>query len=467
MREDDTFCAAQCFMERSRSTKLDVSWPVYMQQEGIRGFQAVLAHHATRIWRLHVVVYGDSICDFYRSLATCDLVMPALEHFSIIMIEYGFPEDTRVDAPLNFFDESEFLTTLTYRAALPLQTHLSPAIRSLTLADRVIDLDTLLCCLASAPNLEYLALLDSVPHTFDTSPRSVVALDALREFHWFQGRVYDNVLGTVKLFEHLILPALASPEFVLLLEPTKYAVTDLYAPCFRSTILFHTITELVLEATHYSPDKPARNNIVIHGRHKHETLFSVRVHRVSIDSFCADDELRLASTVRADLSHLTHLTLTSARPYTWNRFFRAGSWARFFRSMPAVRVLRLYASRPADIISALASADNTPTPLLPALRVLHIFRCGNNANATNDSEKVLLRFLKSRADIGIPIESIVCSAPADNTNDNGKGGSDTGMLFLPSVLSFVDSVEYGVPGSWKDPPAFPRRMGALLEEHLV
>ncbi|KAF8256728.1 hypothetical protein EI94DRAFT_1836641 [Lactarius quietus] len=426
IREDDPFFAAQCFMERSRLMKLDVSWVVYMYQEGVHLLEAAFAHHATRIWRLHVIVYGDRVCDFYRSLATCALVMPALENFSIIMIEYGgFPDDSRVDGPpVDFFEESEFLNTLTFRATLPLQRQLSPAIRSLTLADKVVDLETLLCCLGAVPNLEYLALLDSVPNTFDASTRPVVVtLPALREFHWFQGRVFDNVLGTVKLFEHLVLPALSSPEFILLLEPTKYAVTDLYAPCHRSTTLFHTITELCLEATHYSPEKPARNNIVFHGRHEHETLFSVRVHRVSIEQLCSSsDGLFLASSVRADLSHLTHLTLTSTHPYNWNRFFRGPSWSRFFSCMPAVRVLRLYVSRPADIINALASADNTSTPLLPALRILHIFRCGKE-----------------------------------------KGG---GAEADTDALSFVDSVEFGKPGNWAKPPEFPRRMGALLEEYL-
>jgi hypothetical protein len=459
-------------MERSRSMKLDVSFPVYMHQEGIKGLQAAVAHHASRIRHLHVVVYGDRVCDFYRSLAvSCNLVMPALEHFSILMIEYGFPDDTRVDGPLNFFDESEFLTELTFRGALPLQTHLSPAIRSLTLADRVVDLDALLGCLAAAPNLEYLALLDSVPHTFDQKTRPVVTLHALKEFHWFQGRVFDNVLGTVKLFEHLVLPSLHNSEFVLLLDPTKYAVSDLYAPCRRSTTLFQGITDLCLEATHYSPDTPARNNIVFHGRQNHETLFSVRVHRVSIESACGSSSslddggdssggLFLASSVRADLSNLTHLTLTSTHPYHWTRFFR-NSWGHFFHCMPAVRVLRLYVNRPIDIITALASADHTSTPHLPALRLLYLFRCGNGNNNNDGGEKkVLLGFLKRRADIGIPIESIVCSAPVDHTKV-----SDADVF--PDVLSLVDSIEFGHPGKWADPPAFPRRMGALLEEHLT
>ena len=501
IREDDNFCAALCYLERSQNMKLDVSFPVYMQQEGLKVLQAVVAHHASRIRYLHVEVYGDRVCDFYHSLAMSrDLVMPALEHFSITMIEYGFPDDTPVDGPLRFFDESASLTELTFRGALPLQAHLSPAIRSLTLTDRVVDLDALLGCLAAAPNLEYLALLDSVPHTFDPSIRPVVTLLALKELHWFQGRVFDNVLGTAKLFEHLVLPALENPEFVLLLDPTKYAFSDLYAPCHRATTLFHGITELCLEATHYSPDKPARKNILFHGRHNHETLFSVRVNRASIEKACgmpptpslsssscpdvsggaddgdwgtdADDAdgLFLASSVRVDLSHLTHLTLTSALPYNWNRFFRPGSWGRFFRCMPAVRVLRLYVQRPADIITALASADDddaaaaapTPTPHLPALRVLHIFRCGNGG--TGDGDKVLLRFLRRRADLGIPIESIVCSAPPENTKESA---ADPDALLQPGVLSFVDSVEFGSPGNWADPPAFPRRMAALLEEHLT
>ena len=469
VREDDPFFAAQCFMERSGHMKLDVAWPVYMQQEGVRMLEAAFTHHASRIARLHVVVYGERVCDFYCALAACDLVLSALEHFSIIMIEYGFPDDSRLDGPPDFFADSELLSALTFRAALPLQTQLSLTIRSLTLADRVVDLDTLLGFLGAAPNLEYLALLDSVPHTFDESARSVVTLHALREFHWFQGRVFDNVLGTVKFFEHLDLPSLnPSPEFVLLLDPTKYSVSELYTPCLRSTTLFHTITELCLEATHYSPEKPARNNIVFHGRHAHETLFSIRVHRASMESLCADSSsngLLLASSVRADLSHLTHLTLTSTHPYNWNRFFRS-SWTRFFRCTPAVRVLRLYVSRPADIIAALtnASASTASAPLLPALRVLHLFRCGNvNASAVTDAanaDRVLRRFLESRADLGIPIESIVCAAP-----DNEKGAASD-VVSADDFLTFVDEVEFASPGDWAEPPAFPRRMGALLEEHL-
>ena len=270
-------------------------------------------------------------------------------------------------------------------------------------------------------------------------------------------------------------------------------ISTLYSPCHRSTTLFQAITELCLEATHYSPDKPARNNIVFHGRHNDETLFSVRVHRASIESVCggtatsvdssssgwgggwgdidcSGEGLLLASSVRADLSQLTHLTLTSELPYHWNRFFR-GSWGRFFRCMPAVRVLRLYVNRPVDIISALASADYTPAPHLPALRTLHLFRCGGGNDGAN-GEKVLLRFLKRRVDLGIPIETIVCSAPADDDNDSGSGNrasdadADADALLRPGVLSLVDSVEFGRPGNWADPPAFPRRMGALLEEHL-
>jgi len=157
---------------------------------------------AEALWA--VIIYGDRVYNFYRSLAACNLVMPALQHFSIMMIKYRFPNDSRFDSPLSFFDESEFLTELMFRGVLPLQTHLSPVIRSLTLADRVVDLDELLHCLAAAPNLEYLTLLDLVPHTFDPSTRPVVTLNGLKELHWFQGRIYDSVVRTIKLFEQPI-----------------------------------------------------------------------------------------------------------------------------------------------------------------------------------------------------------------------------------------------------------------------
>jgi len=73
----------------------------------------------------------------------------------------AFPDDSCIDGPLSFFNESKFLMELTFRGALPLQTHLLPTIRSLTLVDRVVDLDELLCCLAATPNLEFVALLDT------------------------------------------------------------------------------------------------------------------------------------------------------------------------------------------------------------------------------------------------------------------------------------------------------------------
>ncbi len=180
---------------------------------------------AKALWA--VVVYGNRMYDFYRSLAACDLVMPALQHFSIMMIKYGFPDDSRFDGPLSFFDKSKFLTELTFRGALPLQTHLSPIIRSLTLADRVVDLDKLLRCLATAPNLEYLVLLDSVPHMFDPSTRPMVTLNGLKELHWFQGRIYDSVVGTVKLFEQPI----GSPlSFFISKSGCQCKATTLVAP---------------------------------------------------------------------------------------------------------------------------------------------------------------------------------------------------------------------------------------------
>jgi len=129
-----------------------------------------------------------------------------------MMIKYRFPNNSCFDGPLSFFDESKFLTELTFRGALLLQTHLSPVIRSLTLADRVVDLDELLHCLAAAPNLEYLALLDLVPHTFNPSTRPVVMLNGLKELHWFQGCVYDSVVGTVKLFKQ---PISSLPSFFI------------------------------------------------------------------------------------------------------------------------------------------------------------------------------------------------------------------------------------------------------------
>ena len=494
--------AAQCFMERSRHAKLDFSIIIDMREpDDFAIFRFLVIPHATRIRRLHVRVCGDRVYDFYRLLAARGFFLPILEDFSIRMIEYGWRDDTREDplpSPESFFGESEFLERLTFRAALPLPTHLSPTIRSLTLAERVFDLDDLLECLNAAPNLEYLALLDCVPHTFESISRgSLVSLHRLKELNWFQVSFCNSVIGTVKLFEHLVMPNLDTTLFVLLLDPAKYSPTDLYIPCSRSVSLFSssatTITELHLEASHFTPEKPARNNIVFHGRrhNDHETLFSIRVNRCVLESFCTSEGISLTSSIHVKLTNLTHLTLTSKFSYDWNRFFRK-SWSRFLRSIPSVKVLRLYVSKPIEILTAISTADeisdsssssSSPSPILPNLQVLHLFCRGASrrgarhgsggdygdtvAPADTDAvrsifegegdEENLLRFLRHRADLGIPIKIIVCSA------------DDAAALALhqPEAIPLIDSIESGLfpEGIWGE-PMFPRRLIPLLEEHL-
>jgi hypothetical protein len=70
-----------------------------------------------------------------------------------------------------------------------------------------------------------------------------------------------------------------------------------------------------------------------------------------------------------------------------------------------------------------------------------------------DGGQILLRFLQRRAELGSPIESIVCS-PED------------AAALPPEALALVDSVEPGQPGTWDTEPLFPKRMIPLLEEHL-
>jgi hypothetical protein len=382
---------------------------------------------------------------------------------------------------------------LTFRAVLPLPTHLSGNIKSLTLADRVFDLDALLECLNAAPNLEYLALLNSVPHTFESTARGfIVSLNRLRELNWFQALVCDNVLGTVKLFEHLDMPNLNTVAFALLLDPSKYIPSQLYTPCSHSVTLFgatSAITELHLEASHFTPNKPARNNIVFHGRRHspHETLFSVRVNRCTLESFCNPESISITSSVHVNLTRLTHLTLTSRIPYDWNRFFKK-SWPRFLRSVPSVKVLRLYVSKPIGILKAISDPEDlcatspttSSTPILPNLQTLHLFRCsisstgspqdGGNDNAASggdsdtdtlgsifergDDEQNLVDFLQHRADLGIPIKTIVCTV------------EDAAVIAL-EALSLVDTVESGLlPEVIWGESLFPNRLIPLLEENL-
>ncbi len=501
IREQDNMFAAQCFMERSRRAKLDVSIIIDMlQPDDFVVFQSLVMPHATRIRRLHVDVFGDRAYDFYRLLAKRDFLMPGLEHFSIRMTEYGW-HDYADDDPLlsreSFFSESDFLERLTFRSVLPLPTLLSCNIKSITLSDRVFDLDALLKFLDAAPNLECLDLLNCVPHTFQFTARGfLVTLNRLRDFNWFQARVCDNVLGTVKLFEHLDMPNLDTTAFALLLNPSRYTPSQLYTPCSRFVSLFctSTITELHLEASHFTPNKPARNNIVFHGRQHSplETLFSVRVNRCNLEAFCTPEGISITSSIHVNLTHLTHLTLTSIFSYDWDRFFQK-SWSNLLLSIPSVKILRLYVSKPIDILTAISNAEESITspttsssPLLPNLQDLHLFRCsissrsarhgGGHDNSAADSDTdagpfrsifegeddeenldKLAHFLLDRADLGIPIRTIVCTA------------EDAAALALhqPRAFSLVDTVESGLPpeGVW-GATMFPKRLIPLLEENL-
>ena len=77
---------------------------------------------------------------------------------------------------------------------------------------------------------------------------------------------------------------------------------------------------------------------------------------------------------------------------------------------------------------------------------------------------MLLRVFKRRAELDIPIESIVCSATINADLTKGNGNDEASEADADAL---VDSVEFSSnPGNWEVPPAFRRRMAALLEEHL-
>jgi hypothetical protein len=146
--EDDDESAVHCFMHHTLPVPLDRSWAIYMCfNDNLYGggsfmvFHALAAPHAARIRRLRAHVFGDRAYE----LAARDFVLSAFEHFSLRMSEYGFNDDS-CDGALpsqSSFAEPASLSRLTCKAALPLETHLSPSIRSLTLTEWVVDLDAL------------------------------------------------------------------------------------------------------------------------------------------------------------------------------------------------------------------------------------------------------------------------------------------------------------------------------------
>ena len=139
----------------------------------------------------------------------------------------------------------------------------------------------------------------------------LISLPCLMELHWFQLWVFESLLGMAKFFKHLDMPNLTTICLILLLNPRKYSATDLYPPSHHTCTPFGTITKLHLKASHYTPGKPARNNLIFHGWRVHKTLFSIYIHCASVIPFYTAADLALTSSLHVNVVHLTQLTLSS------------------------------------------------------------------------------------------------------------------------------------------------------------
>ncbi|KAH9994209.1 hypothetical protein BJV77DRAFT_1158298 [Russula vinacea] len=248
------------------------------------------------------------------------------------------------------------------------------------------------------------------------------------------------------------MPNLDTTLFVLLLDPSKYSPTELYTPCHRSVSLFTTttaITELHLEASHFTPGKPPGTTL----------------------SSTGDDTT-------------TRNTLQPAR--------QPKSWSLFLRSIPSVKVLRLYVSQPIEILTSISTADElSATPfssissaILPNLQVLHLFRCGvsslsrgaamrrqcngdtaSAADTDTDTVRSIFEGEDAKRTYFVPTGS---RGPRDPNQDYSLHRRRRRGARTPAeALSLVDSVEPGISpeGIWSE-PMFPRRLIPLLEEHL-
>jgi hypothetical protein len=151
-------------------------------------------------------------------------------------------------------------------------------IRSLTPAERAIDLDVLLACLATALNLEHLTPLNAVPLTFECAARTPVSLARLRELHLFQLWVFEGLLGAAKFFEHRPAPFFSA---------TQQSMVPWTSTSHRALTPFVPIMEFYAEASHLTPGKPARNNLVFYSHRAYKTLFIIRFHRGSLDVLCS------------------------------------------------------------------------------------------------------------------------------------------------------------------------------------
>ena len=425
-------------LQRSKESLLDVQ--LHASCDEIRRLERLLELPFSRLRSLDVVVTGPFTDEVKGIFSRCRSHASILNEFSL-----RFDFDASIPQPVPFDDKNCFamlfdreapaVSALFLRNIHPWPPLLSERLKSLTLTSIFISADELYPALRSSPNLETLALLNTISVLSDNFSGSdiPVALDRLRVLYIHQPR------GALKhlnhLFHHITIPRLDLAS--VFMSDSAVVDDDIPESPEHSYRMFRTVTELVMHL-----DSLPESQFYLYGAHEDSLAFSFCLPTVTMPRIFTTSGLSMG-TISANISQVTRFIL---RGDDTNSSVSMDNLFHVFRCLPELETLVVTGMPLDNVVAALNRLrDDSDGPVLRRLRYLYTRGIGGNSLS-------LTRFLGQRLEPELPVPQVVC--PASLKNAIGTRYGD------------VRAIEDLKPGEFPKPFTVPERMQTFLKTNL-
>ena len=425
-------------VQRSGGHLLDVS--LHTNCDEIGRLERLLELPFSRLRSLDVAVTGPFTDEVKGIFSRCRSHASVLNEFSL-----RFDFDASIPQPVPFdenncfsmlFDrEAPAVSSLFLRNLHPWPPLLSERLKSLTLTSIFISADELYPALRSVPNLETLALLNTISVLSENFSGSdtPIALDRLRVLYIHQPR------GALKhlnhLFTHLTIPRLDLG--CVFMSDSAVIDDDIPESPENSYRMFRTVTELVMHL-----DSLPESQFYLYGVHEDNLAFSLCLPTATMSRIFHASGLCLGA-ISANISQVTRFIV---RGDDGNPNISVENLLHVFRCLPELETLVVTGMPLDNVVAALNRLrDDSDGPVLRRLRYLYTRGIGQNTLP-------LTRFLGQRLEPELPVPQVVC--PASLKNSVGTRYGD------------VRAIEDLTPGEFPKPFSVPKSMQQFLKMNL-
>ncbi|KAH9041496.1 hypothetical protein EDB83DRAFT_2524129 [Lactarius deliciosus] len=386
---------------RSGDHLLDVS--LHTSCDEIRRLERLSELPFSRLRSLDITVTGPFTDEVKGIFSRCRSHASVLNEFSL-----RFDFDATIPQPVPFDENNCFamlfnrevpaISNLFLRNLHPWPPLLSERLKSLTLTSIFISADELYPALRSVPNLETLALLNTISVLSEnfSGPDTIITLDRLRALYIHQPR------GALKhlnhLLGHIIIPRLDLA--CVFMSDSAVVDDDIPESPENSYRMFRTVTELVMHL-----DSLPESQFYIYGVHEDSLAFSFCLPTTAMPRIFNASGLSVG-TLSANISQVTRFIL---RGDDANSTVSADNLIHVFRCLPELATLVVTGMPLDNVVTALNRLrDESERPVLRHLRNLYTRGIGDNSLA-------LTRFLGQRLEPELPVPQVVCAASLKNT----------------------------------------------------